>query len=81
MNTFWSCYFIIDSNLSDDGRHVCSLIDVDFIRWGGTFTPIFKLTPSINTSIFPHYFAHFGKTLNISTANEPTFTVFSIFTE
>ena len=40
-----------------------------FFCLGGIYTLFLKWTPSTNANIFSRYCAHFGKTLNVSTAN------------
>ena len=60
------------------GRHVRDSIDADFYRSGGISTLFLKWTLSTNANIFSRYYAHFGKTLNISSANDSTFTVLPV---
>ena len=69
MTTLRSC------RLADDRRHVHDFIDADFFRWQGILTLFLGWNPSTNAKIFSRYYAHLGETLNISTANDCTFTV------
>ena len=74
MTTFRSCHLIVNRKLCYDRRHAHNFIDAAF-PLGGTYSPFLKWTPSTNANIFSHYFAHFGKMLSISTANDSTFIV------
>ena len=70
MRSFGSCHLIVHRNLADDRRHAWDFIHADFFHWGGTSTLFLKWTRSRNANTF----SHFGKTLNISTTNDSTFT-------
>ena len=61
----------------DDRKHVRNFIDADFCHWGGTSTLFLNCTPSTNADICSCYYVHLRETLNISTANDSTFTVFT----
>ena len=74
MTAFWSCHLIVNRNL-DDRRYVHDFIDADFSHWEDSSTLFLKWLPSTNANIFSRCYAHFGKTLNISTDNDFTFTV------
>ena len=76
----WSCRLIVNRKLTDDRRHVRDFMDADFCRSGGTSTLFLEWTPSRNANIFSRFYAHSGKTLNISTANDSTFTVCNQYT-
>ena len=80
MTTFRSCHLIVIRIFVDDCRGVHDLTDADFLL-GRYFYSIFKCFSSTNADIFPHHYAHFGKTLNISTANDCTLTVYGISTD
>ena len=72
MTTFWSCHL---RTLTNDCRHVRGFIDADFFCWEGISILFLEWAPSTNANIFSQYYAHFGKTLNISSANDSTFMV------
>ena len=78
MTSLWSDHLIVNGKLPDDCRHVRDFIDADFFRWGGIYTLFLKRAPSTNANIFSRCYAHFGKTLNITTANDSTFTVLTL---
>ena len=73
MTTFRSCHVIINRKLADDCRYARDF--ADFFRLGSIYTLFCRWIPSTNANIFSFYNAHFGKTLNISTANDSTFIV------
>ena len=76
MTTFWSCHLIVNRKLpKDDHRRIRDLIGADSSHCGGISTSCLEWTPSTNVNMFSRYCAHFGKTLNISTANGSTSTV------
>ena len=77
MTNFWSCHLIVNRKRSDDCSHVCDFIDVDWFRRGGISTLILEWTPCTNAKFFSRHYAHFGKPLNISTANDSTSAVVS----
>ena len=68
---------MVNRKLADDRRHIHDFIDADFSRWGGVSTLLLEWTPSTNANILSRYYAHLGETLNISPANDSTFTVIS----
>ena len=75
MTNLWRCHLIVNRKFPDSRKHVCDFIDVDCYHWRGTSALFLKGTPPTNAKIFPHYYARFGKTLNISTDNNCTCTV------
>ena len=70
MTIFWRCHVIVSKKLADDRRHVCDFIYADFSGWEGTSTLFLTWTPFTNADIFPCYYDHFEKTLNLSAAND-----------
>ena len=76
MTTFRSCHLIVNRKPAGDRRHDHNFIDADFFRQGGISNLLLEWTPSTDANTFSRYYAHFGKMLNISTANDSTFTVF-----
>ena len=65
---------MVNRKLTDDRIHVRDFKEAVFC-WSCVSTLLLKWTPSTNTSIFCRCYAHFGKMLNIFTANDSTFTV------
>ena len=75
MTHFWSYHLIVNRRFPDDSRDSRDFIDADFSHLEDPCTLFSKLSPSANANIFPHYFAYFGKMLNISSANDSSLTV------
>ena len=73
MTTIGSCHLIVNNKLamtvSVTSQRLAFFVGEVFLHY------FFKWTPSTSANIFSHYFAHFGKTLNISTANNSNLTV------
>ena len=76
MTNFLSCHLIVDRDLPNDCRHVRDFIDADFLSLERYSTLFLKSTPFTNANNFSHRYAHFGKTLDTSTTNDSTSTVF-----
>ena len=45
MNIFWSCHLIINRPPSDDGRHVCDIIDADYFGGEALLLHFLNLLP------------------------------------
>ena len=56
---------------------ICDVCDAEFWHSGDISTLFLKWTLSKNANIFSRYHVHLGEMLNISSANDSTFTVFT----
>ena len=68
MNIFWSCHLIINRPPSDDGRHVCDIIDADYFGGEALLLHFLNLLPLQTLTFLIAIRVHVGKTLTKSPA-------------